>query len=54
MIKLMEHSEHFPITSEQVEMLLAGNVCDIAAWIKAFGIAPVSYAEGIGGCFHEG
>jgi NADH dehydrogenase len=51
MIRLMEHSEHFPITSEQVEMLLEGNVCDTAAWTKAFGITPVSYAEGIGGCF---
>jgi NADH dehydrogenase len=51
MIKLMEHSEHFPITMEQVEMLLQGNVCDTTAWTTAFGISPVSYAEGIGGCF---
>jgi NADH dehydrogenase len=51
MIKLMGHAEHFPITSEQVEMLLAGNVCDTTAWTTAFGIKPVSYAEGIGGCF---
>ena len=51
MIRLMEHAEHFPITSEQVEMLLEGNVCDNAAWATAFGITPVSYAEGVGGCF---
>jgi NADH dehydrogenase len=51
MIKLMEHAPHFPITSEQVEMLLEGNVCDTAAWTAAFGIKPVSYAEGIGNCF---
>lgn len=51
MVKLMEHSEHFPITSEQVEMLLQGNVCDITAWTTTFGIAPVSYAEGIKDCF---
>jgi NADH dehydrogenase len=51
MIRLMEHSEHFPITSDQVEMLLAGNICDPTAWTAAFGIKPVSYAEGIGGCF---
>jgi NADH dehydrogenase len=51
MIKLMEHSSHFPITSDQVEMLLQGNVCDTTAWATAFDIRPVSYAEGIGGCF---
>lgn len=51
MVKLMEHSEHFPITSEQVEMLLQGNVCDTTAWTTTFGIEPVSYAQGIGDCF---
>jgi NADH dehydrogenase len=51
MIKLMEHADHFPITSDQLEMLLQGNVCDTTAWTAAFGIRPVSYAEGIGGCF---
>jgi NADH dehydrogenase len=51
MIKMMEHSSHFPITSDQVEMLLQGNVCDTTAWTTAFGIKPVSYAEGIGACF---
>lgn len=51
MVKLMEHSEHFPVTSEQMEMLLQGNVCDTTAWTTTFGIAPVSYAEGIGACF---
>ncbi|MCM2264183.1 MAG: complex I NDUFA9 subunit family protein [Desulfuromonadales bacterium] len=51
MIKLMEHAEHFPITSEQVEMLLQGNVCDTTAWTTDFNLKPVSYAEGIEGCF---
>jgi len=51
MIKLMEHSAHFPITSDQLEMLLQGNVCDTTAWTATFGIQPVSYAEGIGDCF---
>lgn len=51
MIKVMEHSAHFPITSDQLEMLLQGNVCDPTAWATAFGITPISYAEGIGGCF---
>ncbi len=51
MIKLMEHADHFPITSDQLEMLLAGNVCDTVSWASTFGITPLSYAEGIGGCF---
>jgi NADH dehydrogenase len=51
MIKLLEHSSHFPITTDQLEMLLQGNVCDTTAWAAAFGIQPTSYAEAIGGCF---
>lgn len=51
MIKLMEHAEHFPVTSDQVDMLLQGNLCDTTEWVKIFGLRPVSYADGIGGCF---
>ncbi len=51
MIKLMEHADRFPITADQVEMLLAGNVCDTTAWTATFGIRPTSYAEAIGACF---
>jgi NADH dehydrogenase len=51
MIKLMEHSASFPITSDQLEMLLQGNVCDTTEWARDFAIRPVSYAEGIGECF---
>lgn len=51
MIKLLEHSASFPITSDQLEMLLQGNVCDAVEWARDFGIRPVSYAEGIGACF---
>jgi NADH dehydrogenase len=51
MIKLLEHADHFPITADQLEMLLAGNVCDTTAWRTAFSLDPVSYADGIGGCF---
>ncbi|TLM65844.1 MAG: complex I NDUFA9 subunit family protein [Deltaproteobacteria bacterium] len=51
LIRLMEHSAHFPLTSDQLEMLLQGNVCDTTAWAEMFGITPVSYAEGIGSCF---
>jgi NADH dehydrogenase len=51
MIRLLEHAEHFPITSDQLEMLLQGNVCDTSDWTSTFGIKATSYAEGIGGCF---
>jgi len=51
MVRLMEHSAHFPITTDQLEMLLQGNVCDTTAWSAAFGIKPVSYGEGIDACF---
>ena len=47
----MEHSARFPLTSDQLEMLLQGNVCDTTAWTTAFGVQPVSYAEGIEECF---
>jgi len=50
-VKLMEHVDSFPITSGQMEMLLAGNVCDATEWSKTFGIEPVSYAQGVGDCF---
>lgn len=53
MIRLLEHADHFPITSDQLEMLLAGNVCDNSAWAAAFGLRPLTYAEGIGGCFES-
>lgn len=51
MVRLMEHAASFPITSDQLEMLLAGNVCDTTAWRTAFAINPISYEQGIGTCF---
>lgn len=50
MIKIMQNSEHFPITSDQLTMLIEGNVCANDAWTKDFGVKPVTYAEGIGPC----
>jgi len=51
MVKLMEGSPSFPITLDQLEMLLQGNVCDPTDWAATFGIQPISYAEGIAACF---
>lgn len=51
MIRVMQGSEHFPITSDQLTMLIEGNICDTEEWETTFGITATSYAEGIGGCF---
>ena len=53
MIRLLQVSEHFPITSDQLLMLVEGNTCDPGAWAKAFDLKPISYADGIGGCLRE-
>jgi hypothetical protein len=51
MIKVIQISEHFPITSAQLTMLVEGNVCGPEDWQEAFGLKATSYAEGIGECF---
>jgi NADH dehydrogenase len=53
MIKMLQGSEYFPITNDQLTMLLEGNVCDTKNWVKTFGIEPLSYADGIGACFRS-
>ena len=53
MIKVMQGFDHFPITEDQLKMLVEGNVCDPKEWAQAFALKPVSYAEGIEGCFQE-
>lgn len=51
MIKVMQSREFFPITSDQLTMLVEGNVCDPSEWQEVFGLQATSYAEGIGRCF---
>ncbi len=51
MIRMMQGCEHFPISSDQLKMLIEGNVCDPGEWAEVFDLKPTSYAEGIGGCF---
>jgi NADH dehydrogenase len=53
MIKVLQSSEHFPITSDQLTMLLEGNVCDSDEWAKVFNLEPTSYAEGVGNCLRK-
>ena len=43
----------FPLTSEQLTMLVAGNVCDPQPWIEDFAIEPRSFAETISRQFRE-
>ncbi|MEJ2197959.1 MAG: complex I NDUFA9 subunit family protein [Desulfuromonadales bacterium] len=47
MIKMLQGFEQFPITEGQLKMLIEGNVCDPDEWAQAFGLVPISYAEGI-------
>jgi NADH dehydrogenase len=49
-VVLMERCRSFPVTLDQMTMMLEGNVCDQGPWAEAFGIEPVSFAEGIAGC----
>ena len=51
MVKMLQGFEQFPITDDQLKMLIEGNVCDPGAWAEAFDLEPVSYADGIGTCF---
>jgi uncharacterized protein YbjT (DUF2867 family) len=49
-VKLLEDFEKFPLTQDQLNMLLEGNECDIQNWTETFSIRPTSYAQGIGEC----
>ena len=50
MIRLLQGFEQFPITEDQLQMLVEGNVCDPEEWAQTFALVPISYAEGIGEC----
>lgn len=50
MIKMLQGFEKFPITEDQLKMLVEGNVCDPTVWAQTFDLRPLSYGEGIGKC----
>lgn len=52
-VKLLEGFEKFPLTQDQLAMLLEGNECDIQSWAETFSIQPISYAQGIDECFKK-
>jgi NADH dehydrogenase len=37
----------FPVTTDQISMLLAGNTCDTSAFYQDFGLKPLSLKEGL-------
>ncbi len=49
-IKMLQTFQHFPITSDQLTMLLNGNICDPSEWAKDFDLQPLDFADGIGDC----
>lgn len=50
MVKLLEGFDQFPITDDQLKMLIEGNECDPTEWATEFDLVPLSYADGIGEC----
>jgi NADH dehydrogenase len=46
-ISVMERFSFFPITSDQLTMLLEDNICDEKPFFEDFKITPVSFKEGI-------
>jgi NADH dehydrogenase len=53
MIRMLQGSEYFPITCDQLTMLIEGNVCNPEEWAKVFALEPTSYAEGIAACLQD-
>jgi len=45
-VPVMERFPFFPITSDQITMLVQGNTCD-GSWQETFGFDPVRFEEGI-------
>jgi NADH dehydrogenase len=50
-VRLLENFRAFPLTLDQLTMLLEGNVCDQRPWAKTFGIDPLSFEKGVVTCF---
>ncbi|TLD43018.1 MAG: Oxidoreductase [Candidatus Jettenia ecosi] len=47
MAEMFDWIPSFPITTEQITMLLEGNVCDERPFFEHFGIKPIGFKEGI-------
>ncbi len=49
-IKILQNIPQFPIASDQLAMLLEGNICDPTGWAEIFDIEPEDFAEGLKNC----
>ena len=45
-VPLLQGFSFFPVTSDQIEMLVRGNVCD-GSWRGVFDFEPTRFEEGI-------
>lgn len=52
-ISMLDGFDKFPITKDQLSMLLEGNECDPTPWAEAFGIEPILFEEGVQQCFND-
>jgi len=46
-VQVMQAIPQFPITMDQLQMLLEENICD-CSWKQTFGFEPIGFREGIG------
>ncbi|MEW5806177.1 MAG: complex I NDUFA9 subunit family protein [Acidobacteriota bacterium] len=46
-VKIMERFRFFPLTSDQMKMLLEGNICDERRFFETFRIKPIIFREEI-------
>lgn len=53
LVGMLDRFDRFPITKDQLAMLLEGNECDQEPWARAFGIDPIAFAEGVYQCFNK-
>lgn len=47
MAEMLDWLASFPVTKEQIIMLLEGNICDEKPFFEYFGIKPICFKEGI-------
>ncbi len=49
LVRRLERFRKFPLTTDQLEMLLAGNVCDAGPFYSTFGFTPLSLSDYLSG-----
>ena len=52
-VSMLDGFDKFPITEDQLKMLIEGNECDSEPWAKVFGIDPITFENGVHHCFDE-